>query len=214
MARRFARRDVIGRFTRSRLVAATAQFCRREWFLHNESAYYARSYQKVAIERWRTKDMTSSEPEEREDGSRERLAQTRGRNRSILDVGWYELGRQLTYKAEATGCEVVEVDPGLRKTSADPAVATLAAARGDDEVVTAGEAGISGTCASCGAPLAEPASGRAEACCSVCSNAELGDVNAAKNVLKRALFPREGEGPVEKRKVSIGIKGKKRRVAA
>jgi transposase len=181
----------------------------REWFLHNQSAHYARRYSKIAIEDWSTKDMTSSEP--RDDESKR---VTRARNRSILDVGWYELGRQLAYKIEATGAEFVKVDPGLRETESSVPDALTGAREVDVSGMLRGEAGISGTCSQCGGLLRAPASGHADAECEVCLHVEVGDVNAAKNVLKRALFP--GDAPPasgKKAKVTIGIKGRKKRAA-
>lgn len=178
----------------------------REWFLHNESAHYARNFQTIAIEDWSTKGMTSSEPQ----GGEPRRA-TRGRNRSILDVGWYELGRQLQYKSEATGAELIKVDPGLRET--ETRVPDAISAMRDVDVLLRGEAGISRTCSACGGLLREAASGHREALCEVCLAEGPGDVNAAKNVLKRALFPGESPTQAEKKRVTIGIKGRKKRAA-
>ena len=200
---------------------------RREKFLHGESSYYARNFSRVAIERWSTRAMTSSAPEEPEERAEEssgtspkqpkRRRVVRARNRSILDVGWYAFAKQLEYKLAAAGGEVVEIDPGLVETSTDPEVAALAQARGDevDPDLLAGSAGISRTCSGCGSRLRDRASGHREALCAVCLKAEPGDVNAAKNALKRMLFPPE-DAPVvvKKQKVTIGIKGKKRKVAA
>lgn len=194
----------------------------REWFLHNESAYYTRGrkidgrvqggFQRIAFEDWSTKEMTSSEPQELGD-KRELRRVTRGRNRSILDVGWYELGRQLKYKAEATGAQIAEVDPGLRETETIASATAVADRDADVSGLLKGEAGISGTCSACGALLPEAASGHRDAVCEVCLAAGLGDVNAAVNVLKRALFPENAPAPAEKKRVSIGIRGRKKRAA-
>jgi transposase len=209
---------------------------RREKFLHTESAYYAQNFARVGIERWSTRAMTSSEPEPAtlvdESSTTEterapdrapfkRRRSKRALNRSILDVGWYEFARQLKYKSPAAGGEVTEVDPGLAMTEALPelvASAALRAQEGDgmtvDPSLLAGTAGISRTCSGCGARLREAASGRREALCDVCLKLEPGDVNAAKNVLLRMLLPPEDSKPLPaKRKVTIGINGKRRRAA-
>jgi transposase len=114
--------------------------------------------------------------------------------RSILDVGWYEFGRQLEYKAQARGGQVIKVNPG-------PMPATQLAAT---EPQT--DAGISRQCASCGATLKKSASGNAVAYCDACLNTELGDTNAARNVLLRAMLhePAETKTP----KASLKIKGR------
>ena len=186
----------------------------REWFLHNESAHYTRNFSKIAIEDWSTKEMTSSEPQESDDGTREARRVTRGRNRAILDVGWYELGRQIAYKSESTGAEVVKVDPGLRETESFLKNREAIEGRPDPTTLLKGLAGISGTCSSCGAVLAEAASGHREAICDVCARIGSGDVNAAVNVLKRAMFQKPGDVKTpEREKVTIGIKGRKKRAA-
>jgi transposase len=182
----------------------------REWFLHNESAHYARTYSKIAIEDWSTKAMTSSEPQDVEETRRV----TRSRNRSILDVGWYELGRQLAYKTEATGAEFAQVDPGLQETETHVPEALTAARDVDVSGMLRGEAGISGTCSKCGGLLRAPASGHADAECEVCLHVEVGDVNAAVNVLKRAMFPGDAPPAKEKTKVAIGIKGRQKKKRA
>jgi putative transposase len=149
----------------------------REWFLHAESAYYTSRYGVIGIEDWSTKDMTSSEPDPRIEAPKHLL------NRKILDVGWYELARQLDYKAEATGARVVRVLPG--PDGKDPA-------------------GISTMDSLTNLPMPTPASGEAFA-----DNGFLGDVNAARNVLLRAL--RAPKGPAEpKPKTIIAIKGRKK----
>jgi transposase len=182
----------------------------REWFLHNESAHYAQSYTKIAIEDWSTKEMTSSEPRDAEEMKRV----TRARNRSILDVGWYELGRQIAYKSEATGAEFAKVDPGLRETETHVPEAIVRERDVDVSGMLRGEAGISGTCSRCGGLLRASASGHADAECEVCLHVEVGDVNAAVNVLKRAMFPGAAPPSKEKAKVTIGIKGRKKKRAA
>lgn len=156
----------------------------REWFLHDQSRHYADTHELIAIEDWSTKNMTGSEPDEK---FKTRPVK-RAINRAILDVGWYELGRQIRYKAEVTGAEVRAVpvfDPDCEKI------------------------GISSVCSVCGEALPRPASGRAMARCDVCEHSELGDINAARNVLVRA----EAMGPETPKtpRASIKIKGRVKR---
>ena len=75
----------------------------REHFLHQQSSHYANTYKMIAIENWSTKDMTSKEPDE----TFTTRSAKRAINRSILDVGWYELARQIEYKVEP-------ISPGIR----------------------------------------------------------------------------------------------------
>ena len=154
---------------------------KREWFLHDQSAYYTKHFSLIAIEDWSTKDMTSSEPDARIKAPKHLL------NRKILDVGWYELGRQIDYKSEASGSQVVKVEPGIQNEEND--------ARG-----------ISTTCSQCGKPI-EYASGNQYSLCVSCHRTELGDVNAAKNVLLRAIQIKN-KPPVKKEKTAIQIKGR------
>jgi putative transposase len=154
----------------------------REWFLHDQSAYYTKKYDLIGIEDWSTKAMTSSEPDPKIEAPKHLL------NRKILDVGWYELARQIDYKAEATGARVVHVLPG--PDDKDPA-------------------GISTMDSFSNQAMASAASGEAYA-----DNGLLGDVNAARNVLLRAL--RAPKDPLNKKtpKASIKIKGRAVRPSA
>jgi IS605 OrfB family transposase len=155
---------------------------KREWFLHDQSSHYTKHYALIGIEDWSTRDMTSSEPDENVKAPKHLL------NRKILDVGWYELARQIDYKAEATGSQVVKVNPGIRD---------------DKENV----AGISKTCSGCGKALDVAASGNQYSLCDACNRSELGDVNAARNVLLRAILSKR-ETPTKREKTSIKIKGR------
>ena len=151
----------------------------REFFLHNESAYYTQKYGLIGIEDWSTKKMTSSEPDPNVTAPKNLF------NRKILDVGWYELARQIDYKAEASGARVVHVLPG--PDGKDPA-------------------GISTMDSITNLPMETSASGEQYA-----ENGFIGDVNAARNVLLRALrAPKISE---ERTTVSIKIKGRVKRAA-
>lgn len=155
----------------------------REFFLHQQSSYYASNYRMIAIEDWSTRQMTAKEPDETFPTREVKKAI----NRSILDVGWYKLARQIEYKVKPTEGEVRNV------SVFDP----------EGERI-----GISSVCSACGAPLKGPASGRKHMLCEDCEHTELGDVNAAKNVLAReGVTPPSGK----KAKTSIKIKGRNKR---
>lgn len=78
-----------------------------------------------------------------------------GLNKSILDQGWYEFRRQLTYKQEWRGGMVILINP--RNTSR--------------------------TCVQCG--HVDPENRRSQACfeCVQCGHIDNADINAAKNIL-------------------------------
>jgi IS605 OrfB family transposase len=158
----------------------------REWFLHDLSSHYTSTYRMIAIEDWSTKDMTAKEPDETFPTREVKKAI----NRSILDVGWYEFARQIKYKVETHGGEVREVpmfDPEGEKI------------------------GISSVCSVCGAALGGPASGRKTMRCEDCAHSELGDLNAARNVLIRATEGWPSTPKPAKQKTSIKIKGRQKR---
>jgi putative transposase len=157
----------------------------REWFLHDQSAYYVARYRLIAIEDYATREMTAKKPKPK---STLPKYVKRAINRSILDVGWYEFARQMKYKVQTTGGEVREVP-----------------VFGED----ADAIGISSVCSACGAALKAPASGHRRMKCEDCGHRELGDGNAARNVLIRAenMTPPGPKTP----KASIKIKGRQKR---
>ncbi len=159
----------------------------REWWLHQQSAHYARNFNLVALEDESVKQILEVTEQDRRE--RPHMPWNKLR-RSILDVGWYELARQIEYKGKAHGSTLVRVKPG-------PA--------GSDE---AEPRGVSTSCAACGEPLRAPATGRQSMCCEACSQKGLGDLNAAENILKRAqgLPP-----PAPKERKTVKIKGRQKR---
>lgn len=222
LSRRLARK-VKGSRNRLKAVLKLARAHRRvrrqrEHFLHEQSAHYASHYTTIGIEDLSTRQIVGGEKaEERHHFStrckragceepvvrmrlcakhfeEQRFIPKRLVRRSILDVGWYELGRQLDYKAAAVGGRIVRVNAGLEET---------ASIRDG----TLGEGGISSTCSGCGAPIPR-ASGHQEAFCEACWYAASGDVNAARNVLLRAI--RVKAVIPKSPKTTIKIKGRTR----
>ena len=94
------------------------------------------------------------------------VAAKSGLNRSILEQGWGIIRNQLVYKAEWAGKQLVEVDP--RRTSR--------------------------ICSGCGAVDPDSRQGKSYACrqCGLSIDA---DVNAARNILKRAVSSPVGTSP-------------------
>ena len=187
----------------------------RAHWLHEQSAFYARGYDLVAIEDMSVKEIVSPEEIDRIECKRDECIEAVHKdglcrkhfdeirfiprhqvNRNILDVGWYELGRQLEYKMPVHGGELRKVDPGQFASEALV-------------VEEHRPKGISSACSVCGKPLKKPATGRAKMRCDGCENKGLGDSNAAKNVLTRALST---ESPVPRTPTaSIKIKGRQKR---
>lgn len=166
----------------------------RAHWLNQQSAHYTAGYDLVAIEDMSVKEIISDD----EQGASEIVSRPQLPEfvkslvrRSILDVGWYELARQIEYKAKAHGGELRKVDPGKFAPETEVAV------------------GVSTECSACGAPFEAPASGHKQALCKVCGATSLGDLNAAENILARAMamLPPAPKTP----KASIKIKGRQKR---
>jgi transposase len=202
----------------------------RSHFLHEQSKYYATHYDRIAIEDMSVKEIVQS-PEAEEQFHFSRTCKTAGCekpvfkhrlckshhdaqkyipkhlvHRNILDVGWYELGRQCEYKSAAKGGQVLAVDPGL-----EPVVNTVTG-----EIA---EAGASSACAKCGNKLDKAYSGREYMLCTQCLAAgrerpELGDRNTSANILHRAMQANWTKPKTPSKKASIEIKGRERKPAA
>jgi len=90
-----------------RVAAVKAKQARvRKHWAHETTADICRKFGSVVIERLRTKDMTASAAGTAEAPGRN-VAQKRGLNRAILNVGWHQIETMLFYKAH----RVVKVDP-------------------------------------------------------------------------------------------------------
>lgn len=116
----------------------------------------------VAIEDLRIRSMTRSARGTVEAPGRN-VRQKAGLNREILNVGWYAFERMLAYKLEETGGILVKV----------PAAYT------------------SQTCSSCGHVDADSRESQATFCCTACGATANADINAARNILDRALLGEE-----------------------
>jgi putative transposase len=160
-ARRVARRKK-GSNRRRKAVALLARHREREANRRREHAHklsrrLVDRFDLIAVENLHVRNMVRSAR-----GTIEapgvNVAQKRGLNRSIADQGWSQLVSMIGYKAADAGAQVVKVNP----------------------------ANTSRTCAECGAVDAR--SRRAEWFrCVACGHVADADVNAARNVLARAL---------------------------
>ncbi len=124
----------------------------REWFLHQVSQDYAKSHGVIVIEDLKVGNMVHS---------------NRGLSRSILDSGWGLLERQLVYKLESSGGQLVKVNPAY----------------------------TSQTCSACGTIDSSSRISQAIFVCTSCDHSENADVNAAKNIKGRwrpSVQPVEG----------------------
>ena len=92
---------------RKRVAALKAKAARiRKHWAHETTTAICRQFGTVVIERLRTKNMTASASGTTEEPGRN-VAQKRGLNRAILNVGWHQIETMLFYKAH----RVVKVDP-------------------------------------------------------------------------------------------------------
>ena len=149
---------------------------RSDW-LHKLTTELASHHPVIAIEDLKVAAMSAS-------------AKGKGRkakaalNRAILDQGWAQFRRQLQYKLEAVGGELIAVEPAY----------------------------TSRTCRSCGHDAAENRKTQSVFCCLACGHTEHADVHAAKNILiaghatwaKRSAAPEacgEPVRPVRKRRL-------------
>jgi putative transposase len=90
-----------------RVTALRARQARaRKHWAHETTTAIARRYGGVVVERLRTRDMTRSARGTIEAPGK-RVAQKRGLNRAILNVGWHQIETMLTYKV----ARLVKVDP-------------------------------------------------------------------------------------------------------
>lgn len=86
----------------------------RRDFLHKISTWITKNHGVIYIEDLKVSNMSKSAKGTVDDPGRNVKAKS-GLNKSILDQGWYEFRRQLTYKSEWLGGQVIAVNP--RNTS-------------------------------------------------------------------------------------------------
>ena len=116
-----------------------------------------RRFSYIAIEDLKLKNMSSSAKGDAESPGK-KVKQKAGLNRAILNVSMYKLREQLEYKSEKYGATVKAVDPKY----------------------------TSQTCFECGHKSADNRQKQDKFKCEKCNHEDNADVNAAKNILKRA----------------------------
>lgn len=126
---------------------------RNDW-LHKLTTNLANQHAVVALENLRITNMSAS-ARGRVDAPGHNVRAKAGLNRAILDAGWGEFTRQLSYKLEWRGGRVILVNPAYS----------------------------SRTCCVCGHESADNRKSQAQFRCVACGHAENADVHAAKNIL-------------------------------
>lgn len=147
--------------TRRLLAKTKAKIARvRKHWNHEQTTRIARRYGTVVIEALQTNAMTRSAK-----GSIEapgvNVRQKAGLNRAILEHGWYQFERLLSYKLEAAGGQLIKVDPAY----------------------------TSQTCSACGSVSKTHRKSQAVFECSDCGHAAHADTNAALNILRAGEQP-------------------------
>lgn len=138
----------------ARLARYSAKIARqRQDFLHQLSHCLAETHAAFVLEELRVKNMSRSAKGDVETPGKN-VRQKAGLNRSILDQGWSEFARQLAYKLEWRGGQLILINP--RNTSR--------------------------TCHCCGYTDERNRKGEAFHCLA-CGHEANADVNAAKNIL-------------------------------
>lgn len=126
---------------------------RSDW-LHKLTTDLADTHPVIALEDLRITNMSASAKGSAEAPGKN-VAAKAGLNRGILDAAWGEFRRQLTYKVQWRGGQVILVNPAY----------------------------TSRTCRSCGHEAAENRKTQAVFTCVACGHTENADVHAAKNIL-------------------------------
>lgn len=129
---------------------------RADW-LNKLTTELANRHPVIAIEDLRIKNMSAS-AKGTKDAPGKNIRQKAGLNRSILDAAWGEFGRQLQYKLQWRGGQLVLVEPAYS----------------------------SQTCSQCGHVAAENRKSQASFKCVACGHSENADINAAQVLLQRA----------------------------
>ncbi len=126
----------------------------RNDFLHKSTSKISKSHAIVILEDLKVSNMSrSAKGTVGKPGTN--VAAKSGLNKSILDQGWYEFRRQLTYKEQWLGGKVILINP----------------------------ANTSRACSMCNHIASENRQTQAEFQCVSCGHSENADFNAAKNIL-------------------------------
>ena len=161
----------------------------RNDFLHKVSTTISKSHAVVYLEDLKVKNMSASARGSVDEPGKN-VRQKSGLNKAILDQGWFEFRRQLSYKELWRGGRVVAVPP--QHTSQ--------------------------TCAQCGHVCAESRRSQAQFVCVACGHEDDADVNAAKNIMRagQALSVCGGGplGPSAKQKPRAAREGRSRAAKA
>ncbi len=137
----------------------------RQDFLHQASSELARAHALVCVEDLQVKNMSASAAGNIEQPGKNVRAKS-GLNKAILDQGWFEFHRQLAYKLEWSGGQLLAVDP--RNTSR--------------------------TCPECGHAARANRKTQARFACVACGFEEHADVVGAINILSRGMQKLRDEG--------------------
>lgn len=149
---------------------------RRTARVHRITTELTRRFHTIAIEDLKIANMTASAKGDAETPGKNVRAKA-GLNRAILNVAPYKLREQLIYKAERSGGRIIAVDP--KHTSQ--------------------------TCAECGHVDAANRAAQADFICTDCGHTDNADINAARNILRRALNTlesRTGDVPIPRKSPS------------
>ena len=129
----------------------------RKDFLHKLSTTIAKNHGIVVVEKLKVRNMTASAKGTVEEPGRN-VRQKSGLNRSILDQGWRMFFTILGYKLVERGARLIEVNPAY----------------------------TSQTCSVCGCVDSANRVSQERFVCTACRHTENADINAAKNILRRA----------------------------
>jgi IS605 OrfB family transposase len=132
-------------------------------------------FETIAVEDLKLKNMTASAKGDAAEPGKN-VAQKSGLNRSILNGGFYQFRTRLEAKAGARGGRVIGVNPAY----------------------------TSQTCPACGTVDKANRPDQATFRCVECGHEDHADVNAAKNILMRALSPDESIAVPSRRKADRG----------
>lgn len=135
-----------------------------EDLLHKESLYYAEKYGTVVLEDLSIGNMTKSAKKSEESPGKQ-VKQKAGLNRVILESGWGKFKSMLEYKLAERGGKLIEVPPQY----------------------------TSQRCSVCGYIHEDNRTSRDWFCCVECGHQDHADVNAAKNLIYKAGFPKTNE---------------------